>query len=162
MAAGSIGGAAVKFEVSNAIQPITSSAWFGAERNRPPCGGSMRCCATALLLLSVVAAGCDSATSGVSAPTPFVVGLALSIDAVGDRSGLARTWGYQATASARYSDGSVQDVTNAATWTSSNAAVARITPTGTIIGEGPGITEIRATFQGVGNAVYFCLESDCL
>jgi hypothetical protein len=113
------------------------------------------------LIVSAISAGCDSTTNRMSAPTPTLVGLTLAINTVGDRSGLARTWGYQATATARYSDSSAQDVTNTATWTSSNPAIARISPTGTITGEGPGVTEIRAMYQGFASAVHFCLETDC-
>jgi hypothetical protein len=39
--------------------------------------------------------------------------------------------------------------------------VARISPTGTITGQGPGRTEIRATYQNLSRSVFFCLEDDC-
>jgi hypothetical protein len=52
-------------------------------------------------------------------------------------------------------------VTEGVTWTSSNPAVASISPTGAITGQGPGQTEIRARYGGVSALVFFCLELDC-
>ena len=120
-----------------------------------------------VMFVFAAAVGCNSTSNGLfeptpTAPTPTVVALTLSITTSGDRSGLARTWNYHATAIAHYSDGSSQDVTTTATWTSSNQAVARISPAGTITGEGPGMTEIRATYQGVTRTVFFCLEINCV
>ena len=117
-----------------------------------------------LLVLSIVAVGCSSTTNELTGPTPAtptVVGLTLSITSRGDRFGLARTWNYQATATARFSSGSEVDVTNSARWTSSNPSVATVSAGGAITGAGPGMTEIRAAYEGVSGGVFFCLEMEC-
>jgi len=57
----------------------------------------------------------------------------------------------QLTATAAFSDGTRQDVTIRATWTSSNLSVATIAPTGVISGIGPGDVEIRVAYQGVAD-----------
>jgi hypothetical protein len=118
-----------------------------------------------VFVASFLAGACDKAasvpqTSPVS-PTAAAVGLSISISTTGMNSGLARTWTFQATAVARFANGSDQNVTDAAAWISSNPDVARISPTGTITGQGPGRTEIRATYQGLSRSVFFCLEDDC-
>lgn len=52
-----------------------------------------------------------------------------------------------------YSDGSTQDLTTSATWTSSDAAVASVgVNTGLVIFAGPGTTEISASYDGVTSA----------
>lgn len=119
-----------------------------------------------VLVASFLAGACDKATTDLprtlpASPTATLVGLSISISPLEINRGLARTWTFQATAVARFANGSDQSVTDAATWISSDPAVARIAPTGTITGQGPGRTEIRATYQGLSRSVFFCLEEDC-
>jgi len=112
-----------------------------------------------------LAGACDKAGTGLPptspvSPAPAVVGLTISI-ATAPNAGLARTWTFQATAVARFADGSDQNVTGTTTWMSSAPAVATIAANGAIAGQGPGRTEIRATYQGLSRSVFFCLEDDC-
>jgi 6-phosphogluconolactonase (cycloisomerase 2 family)/uncharacterized protein YjdB len=55
----------------------------------------------------------------------------------------------QYAATALFSDGSTQDATSSATWTSSNSSVASIDSSGLATGLGLGTTNIGASFQGV-------------
>ena len=55
----------------------------------------------------------------------------------------------QYAATALFSDGSTQDATSTATWTSSNSSVASIDSSGLATGLGLGTTNIGASFQGV-------------
>lgn len=52
-------------------------------------------------------------------------------------------------ATAQYSDGSSQDVTTQATWSTAPTGVATIDQTGLAIGQGPGSTLVFASYQGV-------------
>lgn len=54
----------------------------------------------------------------------------------------------QLTATANFSDGSQQDVTSTATWLSSQAGVATVTPVGLVAGATPGQSTVTATFSG--------------
>jgi len=53
----------------------------------------------------------------------------------------------QLTATASFTDGSTQDVTTQATWTTASAAVATVGTTGLVTGRGAGNTSITATFR---------------
>jgi hypothetical protein len=55
----------------------------------------------------------------------------------------------QFSAVATMSDGTTQDVTSTATWTSSNAAEATVSSTGVVTGVAAGTLAIQATFQSV-------------
>ena len=59
----------------------------------------------------------------------------------------------QLTAIARLSDGTQQNVTFTATWTSSNTAVATVSSTGLVTAVVAGTTTITATFQGTPNTI---------
>ncbi|WP_409931518.1 Ig-like domain-containing protein [Vibrio owensii] len=54
----------------------------------------------------------------------------------------------QLTATASYSDGSEPDVSNASDWTSSNNAVATVSPNGLVTGVAEGTANITAEYQG--------------
>jgi hypothetical protein len=56
---------------------------------------------------------------------------------------------FRLTASARMSDGTVRDVTNAATWESSNPLLAAVSSTGMVTVVGSGEVDVRATYQNV-------------
>jgi hypothetical protein len=49
---------------------------------------------------------------------------------------------------ARYSDGTTRDVTNEASWQSSDVSVLSISPTGVVTGHGRGEASVTASFQG--------------
>ena len=55
----------------------------------------------------------------------------------------------QWTATAGLSDGSTQNVSSSAAWSSSNAAVATVSPTGLVAAIGAGSADIRAQYQGL-------------
>lgn len=61
----------------------------------------------------------------------------------------AQTEGYQCAAVANRSDGSTQQVTSLAAWTSSNTTVATVDQSGLVRNRTTGQTEIRATYQNV-------------
>ena len=102
------------------------------------------------LVVSLIAAmaggGCTKASQ--PAPGPSAVVSAVTI---GDFTTPAIGQTVQLTATAAFSDGTRQDVTIRATWTSSNLSVATIAPTGVLSGIGPGDVEIRVAYQGVAD-----------
>jgi hypothetical protein len=102
-----------------------------------------------------VVTGCNGGEKNLLplAPSPTLRTVNVSIAAAGMNRGLASTWQFQATTMAQLSDGSAQDVTAQATWTSSNPAVAIISATGLITAQGEGVTAISATYQGVVGTV---------
>ena len=63
---------------------------------------------------------------------------------------VAKGTAQQFTATGTYTDGSVQDLSNVVTWTSSNGAVAGISATGLATGTGLGTAQLTATYQGKG------------
>jgi uncharacterized protein YjdB len=58
----------------------------------------------------------------------------------------------QFTATATLSNGTTQDVTSQATWQSSNAAVATVTPTGIVRSVAAGEADISATYSSVSGS----------
>ena len=56
---------------------------------------------------------------------------------------------FQLTATARLSDGSTQDVTRSASWSSSDTAIATVSSTGYVTIVASGDVDLRATYQGV-------------
>lgn len=94
----------------------------------------------ACLVLAVIAvAACHSPTD----PTPTTV----SVTVTGMVGPIGRA--NQFTARATLSNGTVQDVTATAIWTSSNPAVATVTSDGLLTMLQAGAAEIDATYQGV-------------
>ncbi len=103
-----------------------------------------------LVVLVFLAAGCgDSGTAtpdsptGPSSPTVTSVTITgtLTIGNTGQTS--------QMSATAHFAKGTSQNVTTTATWASSDAAVATISPTGLITSMGIGAVTITATYQNV-------------
>lgn len=117
--------------------------------------GHIRCMKrTALVFVAVVfAAACGSNPVSMTGPTPVtpsppppatptLVGVTVS--------GLAAiSSNAQMTASARYSDSSIRDVTSLASWESSAPSIATVSSTGAVTVVGTGDVELRATYQNV-------------
>jgi sugar phosphate permease len=59
------------------------------------------------------------------------------------------TTAFQLTATAKFSDGTTQDVTSKAAWQSSNAAIASVASTGMVTIVGSGTVMLQATYQSV-------------
>lgn len=65
---------------------------------------------------------------------------------------LALNVSQQFTATATFSDGTTQDVTNVATWSSSSSSVATVTVSGLVTAKNLGTTNISATFESVNGS----------
>lgn len=63
--------------------------------------------------------------------------------------------GNQFTAIARFADGSIQDVTSQATWTSSNTDVATVSGGGLVTGVAAGVVTISANYQNLKGSATF-------
>jgi hypothetical protein len=90
-----------------------------------------------------------SATSGsISNSTPLTVGQAVltSIAVTPSSIAIALGYGEQFTATATYSDGSTQDITQSAGWTSSVPTVATVNASGFALGLAPGTASISAAY----------------
>jgi len=61
---------------------------------------------------------------------------------------------FQLTATARLSDGSSRDVTNSATWQSSNPQLASVSSNGMVTVHGDGAVDLQATYQGVSGSMH--------
>ena len=108
-----------------------------------------------LLLGAALVAGCSGkpATSVTpSSPTsPSVTVNAITIS--GSASLVAITQTTQLTVTASLSNGASQNVTAQATWESSNTGVATVAPSGLVTASGFGVTDVRATYQGMSATV---------
>jgi len=94
---------------------------------------------TLILIALVGASACsNSATSPSTVTTIVVTGTAPAVGATS-----------QFTATANLTNGSTQDVTSTATWTTSNAAYAKVSSSGVVTGVAPGSVAIDATYSGV-------------
>ena len=116
-----------------------------------------------VVILAALATAACSAHSTTPSPilAPALPGLSrveISFEVTSNR-GLARTWQYRAIATARFSDGSTEDVTAKAVWTSSNPSVAVVSTAGNVLVESPGRADLRATYRGVTGVVIFCVEA---
>jgi hypothetical protein len=89
------------------------------------------------LALFGIACG-NSTTSATTASSLTVTGTAPVVGATS-----------QFTATATMIDGSKQDVTNQATWQSSNTAVASVSATGAVTGVGQGSVTVNAIYQSL-------------
>ena len=116
---------------------------FGA--NRVCVGATLWLSLSAIcsLLLATACGGGGGSPTGPSTVTitdVTVTGPA-SLTAIGEKA--------QFTATARLSDGSMQDQTNAAQWETSDPLVVSVSSTGLVTAAGGGGATVRATFQGV-------------
>jgi uncharacterized protein YjdB len=91
----------------------------------------------ALLVAFTIACG-SSATSPTTVSTVAVTGTAPAIGATS-----------QFTATATFMDGTSQDVTSQATWSSSNTSDATVSSIGLVTGVAAGTVAIQATYQNV-------------
>jgi uncharacterized protein YjdB len=100
------------------------------------------------------AATISATYNSVTGSTTFSVGTTLTLVVV---SGTAPSVGAgnQFTAMARFADGSIQDVTGQATWTSSNTGVATVSGGGLVTGVAAGIVTISAKYQNLTGSVTF-------
>lgn len=101
---------------------------------------TIRLAAVAVLLVSATQCG-DSQAPITPAPlraTALRIEGVSNLKSAGDQTRL--------TARARFNDGSERDVTQDASWNSSDAAVATIAPGGLVTATGLGVTDIQATY----------------
>jgi hypothetical protein len=100
-------------------------------------------------LTGIVAAWLFAAACGSTSPTAQLV----SITVTGNPTlnGIGQT--AQLTATAKFSDGTTQDVTAKATWQTGNAAFVNVSSTGVVTGTGFGQTSISATDQSVSGSL---------
>jgi hypothetical protein len=96
------------------------------------------------LAITVAACGGPTAPTARAAPaapspTLSLVSVSGSAPAIGETSQFAAT--------ANFSDGTAQDVTNQASWLSSNTAVATVSNSGVVTGVGAGEADIGAVYQ---------------
>lgn len=89
-------------------------------------------------VLSMMAGACGSTTSPSTVSSVTVTGTAPAVGATSQFSAMAVL-----------SDGSTQDVTNVATWSSSNPTDAIVSSTGVVTGVAAGAATVQATYQNV-------------
>src|SRR5438093_11044439 len=109
---------------------------LSTERPCPRVPRATSCALAALLMLMAI--GCGSSTSPTTVSTVAVTGTA---PAVGASS--------QFPATATLMDGTSQDVTTLATWSSSNVSAATVSSAGLVTGVAGGAVTIQATYQNV-------------
>jgi len=98
-------------------------------------------------ILLVAAGGCGGGGGG-STIVPTLVSIAVTPDTKTITSGASQYF----TATGTYSDNSTKDLTNSATWSSSDPSVAAITSPGTATGAAAGSTTITAVFGTISGA----------
>jgi hypothetical protein len=100
-------------------------------------------------LIGIVVAWLFAAACGNTSPTAQVT----SITVAGNPTlnGIGQT--AQLTATAKFSDGTTQDVTSKATWQTGNAAFVSVSSSGVVTGTGFGQTSITATDQSVSGSL---------
>jgi hypothetical protein len=91
-----------------------------------------------------VFAACSGNKATSPTPTPTVTVSSVTIANTSSTSSP-----FQLVAMARMSDGATRDVTTAAVWQTSNAALATVSSTGVLTVVGSGEVEVRATYQSV-------------
>ena len=89
-------------------------------------------------VLGLFAVACDSSTSPSTVSTVAITGTPPIVGATSQFSAMATL-----------SDGTTQDVTNLATWVSSNTDEATVSSAGVVTGVGAGTVTIQATYQSV-------------
>jgi hypothetical protein len=100
----------------------------------------------------VIAGACGS-SSNPTTPTP-PAGTVTTVTAASRSSSTI-----QLAAVARLSDGSERDVSTLATWQSSNAVLASVSPTGLVTMFGTGEVDIRATYQSVSGSLHLLVAN---
>jgi hypothetical protein len=98
----------------------------------------------AIGLISCGGGGGDSPTTP-SPPTPTVS----SVSVTGPEAAAKAGDSAQFTATASFSNGTSQNITSQATWQSSSATVATVTPAGMVTAVAPGEADISASYQSI-------------
>jgi hypothetical protein len=98
----------------------------------------------------------NGSTSGAAAPIPA----SISVAAASSSISIGATDQFSATGT--FSNGTTQNLTSQARWSSSNAAVATINATGLATATGPGNTNIQATLDGVSGSRSFTVTGSAL
>jgi uncharacterized protein YjdB len=93
------------------------------------------------------AASLVSANAAVTVTPPVLSSVSISPAQASITAGLTQ----QLTANAKYSDGSIKDVTQSATWTSANSTLASVAA-GLVTGLAQGVVTVTASFGGVPSA----------
>jgi uncharacterized protein YjdB len=111
----------------------------------------------------VTAQGAGTATitatqNGISGSQGLVVTssqvTSIAITSTNSSSKLAEATSVQLTATGTFADGTTQNLTNVATWTSSNPAIATVSRNGGVVtGFAPGTVNITAVFNGIGGSL---------
>jgi hypothetical protein len=115
-----------------------------------PCSAALARGAIRLLILGVLVGllhACNQDSPVRPATTPRVRSISITI--IGSAAPLAAGGTYSISAWADLSDGTHQDCTSQATWTSSNTSVAAVTSPGVLAGLAPGTADIVASCSGV-------------
>lgn len=88
---------------------------------------------------------------GVTGTTPVTVGqpALLSITVSPKQSSVPIGESARLTATGSFSDGSTQDLTQSATWSSSVVSIANVNAQGVVVGMGAGVAQLSAVYQGV-------------
>ncbi|MGH9408879.1 MAG: Ig-like domain-containing protein [Vicinamibacterales bacterium] len=97
---------------------------------------SISLCAAAALALAVLATGCNNP---MSASHLLVISVTGSAPPAGGQAQFA--------AVAIFNDDTTQDITQTATWQSSDTSIATVNPTGLVTALAPGVATIKATFD---------------
>lgn len=102
------------------------------------------------VLATFTLVSCGSSSPNPAAPAPS----GAKVMAVAVASTQTSTTSFQLKATAQLSDGTTRDVTAAATWESSNAALATVSAGGVVTVISSGELDIRATYQGVAGSLH--------
>jgi len=107
------------------------------------------------ILIGALASACGSSSMSPSAPSPTPnpsSSKVMSVNISGAPTTPEST--FQLTANAMLSDGTRQDVTNAATWSSSDSQVATVLSSGRVVVMGDGNVDVHANYEGVDGAIH--------
>jgi hypothetical protein len=90
-------------------------------------------------------------TASVTVGPPVLLSITISPPNQSSSSSFALPLGEteQLTATGNFSDGSTQDFTQSATWSSSESATVKVSAHGVVTGVGVGVVQVSATYQGV-------------
>lgn len=101
-----------------------------------------------LLVYALIAVSCGGGSGSPAPPTspaPRVVSITVTGPSTNPTPGQSANF----SALAVYNNGNTASVTTAATWLSSNTQVATVGASGVVLAVNPGVSDIRATFEGV-------------
>ncbi len=105
----------------------------------------------AMLIVAATAAACTTHNGSPTAPTPPPPGGSTQLVVTKASEGEST---FQLTATVDMADGTMRDVTNAATWDSSNPGIATVTASGFVTVLGVGQADLRATYAGVSGSFH--------